>query len=37
MGRMTGSFMVREDRIPRFLSVDLSTSATELGKLPEKP
>lgn len=36
MGRMT-SFMVREDAPSRFLGVDLSTLAAELGKLPEKP
>jgi transposase len=36
MGRMTASFMVREEPPARFLGVDLSTLATELGKLPEK-
>jgi hypothetical protein len=33
---MTGSPTVREDPIPRFLGVDISTLAAELGKLPEK-
>jgi hypothetical protein len=28
--------MVREDSLAWFLGVDLSTLATELGKLPEK-
>jgi transposase len=36
MGRMT-SFMVREDPPSRYFGVDLSTLATELEKLPEKP
>jgi transposase len=36
MGRMTGALMVREDPPSRFLGVDISTLATELGKLPEK-
>lgn len=35
MGRMT-SFMVQDDPPSRFLGVDLSTLAAELGRLPEK-
>jgi hypothetical protein len=31
------SFMVQEDPPSRFLGVDISTLATELGRLPEKP
>jgi hypothetical protein len=37
MGRITASLMVREDAPSRFLGLDLSTMATELGKLPAKP
>ena len=37
IGRMTTSFMLQEDAPPRSLGVGISTLATELGKLSNKP